>query len=40
MLFDTFKSAGIALQENLSNFSQYYGSFLDEKKAEELYYHI
>lgn len=40
MLFDTFKAAGIPLDENLSNFTLYYGSVLDEKKREELYYHI
>lgn len=40
LLFDTFKAAGISLDENLSNFSLYYGSVLDEKKREELYYHI
>ncbi|MBP7774110.1 bifunctional (p)ppGpp synthetase/guanosine-3',5'-bis(diphosphate) 3'-pyrophosphohydrolase, partial [Candidatus Gracilibacteria bacterium] len=40
MLFDTFKAAGITLDENLSNFTLYYGSVLDEKKREELYYHI
>jgi (p)ppGpp synthase/HD superfamily hydrolase len=40
MLFDTFEDAGIKLNENLSNFTSYYGSTLDEKKAQELYYHI
>jgi len=40
MLFDTFEHAGIKLNENLSNFTSYYGSTLDEKKAQELYYHI
>lgn len=32
--------AGISLDDNLSNFALYYGSSLDEKKREELYYHI
>jgi guanosine-3',5'-bis(diphosphate) 3'-pyrophosphohydrolase len=40
LLFDTFRAEGITLQEDLSNFSQYYGSFLDTKKQEEFYYQI
>jgi hypothetical protein len=40
MLFDAFEQEGIKLQDNLSNFTPYYGSVLDEKKAQELYYHI
>lgn len=40
MLFDAFQMAGIVLLDDLSNFSQYYGSVLDSKKQEELYYHI
>lgn len=40
MLFDTFKTAEIPLQDDLGNFSQYYGSVLDAKKQEELFYHI
>lgn len=40
MLFDAFEQAGIKLQDNLANFTQYYGSALDTKKAQELYYHI
>lgn len=39
-LFETFSTAGIQLTDNLSNFAPYYGSPLDAKKAEELYYHI
>lgn len=40
MLFETFDAAGIKLQENLSNFSQYYGSILDPKKQEDFYYQM
>jgi GTP diphosphokinase / guanosine-3',5'-bis(diphosphate) 3'-diphosphatase len=40
ILFETFETAGIKLQDNLSNFSQYYGSVLDSKKQEEFYYQI
>lgn len=40
MLFETFEEAGIKLQDNLLNFTQYYGSALNEKKSQELYYHI
>lgn len=40
MLFEAFEEAGIKLQENLANFTQYYGSSLNEKKSQELYYHI
>ena len=40
LLFDTFKRADIPLKDDLSNFSQYYGSVLDDKKQEELYYHL
>ncbi len=40
MLFDVFSAAGIALKEDLANFSPYYGSILDAKKTEELYYQI
>lgn len=40
MLFEVFKTAGIALSDDLSNFTQYYGSILDTKKQAELYYNI
>lgn len=40
ILFETFETAGIKLQDNLWNFSQYYGSILDPKKQEEFYYQI
>lgn len=40
ILFETFESEGIKLQDNLSNFSQYYGSILDAKKQEEFYYQL
>jgi (p)ppGpp synthase/HD superfamily hydrolase len=40
MLFDTFKTVGIVLDDHLSNFALYYGSVLDEKKRNELFYHI
>jgi len=39
-LFETFENFGIKLQDNLWNFSQYYGSVLDAKKQEEFYYQI
>lgn len=40
LLFDTFKAEGILLEDDLSNFPQYYGSHLDVKKQEELFYHL
>lgn len=40
LLFDAFNAEGIKLEDNLSNFSQYYGSILDEKKQEDFYYQI
>ena len=40
MLFEVFKTAGVILSDDLSNFSQYYGSILDTKKQAELYYNI
>lgn len=40
ILFETFENVGIKLQENLANFSQYYGSVLDQKKQEDFYYQL
>lgn len=40
LLFDAFAAEGIQLQDDLSNFSQYYGSVLDAKKQEDFYYQI
>ncbi len=40
LLFDAFRAEGIVLHDDLSNFSQYYGSVLDTKKQEEFYYQI
>ena len=40
LLFDAFSAEGIKLADDLSNFSQYYGSILDEKKQEDFYYQI
>lgn len=40
ILRESFKAAGITLDDNLSNFSQYYGSVFDDKKKKELLYNI
>lgn len=40
LLFDAFRAEGIVLHDDLSNFTQYYGSVLDSRKREDLYYQL